>query len=132
MKTLSSILEPLFLICLGGMLYYFMELTTRGHSHYSMMLCGGLSFYAASLINRYFEGKLSLLSRMILSAIVITLIELCFGLYFNLYLHLHVWDYSTHLIQYKGQICLTFSILWFFLSLPIFWVEKGVRKGLFS
>lgn len=132
MKTLLSILEPLFYISLGGMAYYFLEITCRGRSHYSMILCGGIAFYSVSLINRYLENKLSLLSRMILASAAITIIELVFGLYFNLHLHKNVWDYSTHFINYKGQICLSFSVIWFFLSLPVFYIDKKVRTFLFS
>lgn len=129
---LSSWLNDLFLICFGGTFYYLLEILVRERSHYSMILCGGLAFYSASLINRFFESRLFLITRMILSALVITQIELCFGLFFNLFLHQHVWDYSTHLIQYQGQICLSFSILWFFLSLPLFWLEKFFRRHLFA
>lgn len=132
MKTIQTLLEPLFFICLGGVIYYFIEIAFRGESHYSMILCGGTAFYIVSLINRHTEDKLSLLSRMIISSLVITFIEFWFGVYFNLYLHENVWDYSTHLIQYKGQICLTFSVIWFFLSLPLFYIEKAVRVHIFS
>lgn len=132
MKTFSSILEPLFYISLGGMAYYFLEIACRGRSHYSMILCGGLAFYCVSLMNRCLEDKLSLLSRMILASAVITIIELFFGLYFNLYLHKNVWDYSTHFINYKGQICLSFSVIWFFLSFPIFYIDRKLKIFLFS
>ena len=131
MKTISSLLEPLFFICLGGIIYYFIEIAFRGESHYSMILCGGIAFYTVSFLNRHLEDRLSILSRMILSALLITLIEFWFGVYFNLYLHEDVWDYSGHFIQYKGQVCLTFTVIWFFLSLPLFWVEKYIRSHIF-
>ena len=127
MKTFHFMIESLVLFFFGGLTYYCLELVFRGYSHYSMFLCGGLAFYLVSLFNRHFEHSLYLVTRLILSACIITLVELLFGAIFNLYLGYSIWDYSEHIIQYKGQICLTFSILWFFLSLPVFWLEKGIR-----
>ncbi|MDO4554720.1 MAG: hypothetical protein Q4B70_06220 [Lachnospiraceae bacterium] len=132
MKIIEKILTPLFLLSFGGMAYYMIEIVFRGESHYSMMLCGGLAFLSVSLFHRHFENRMMLLSQMILSSLIITGWELLFGLYFNIHLDQDVWDYSNQLIQYRGQISLTFSVLWFFLSFPIFYIEKWIRTHLFS
>lgn len=132
MKLISSILEPVFFICFGGIGYYFLEILFRGESHYSMMLCGGFAFYLVSLLNRSLENRFWIITRMMLSALLITFLEFCFGYYYNLFLHQQVWDYSTHLFHYQGQVCLTFSILWFFLSYPLFCLERFFRFHLFS
>lgn len=127
MKKLYFIIESLFLFFFGGLIYYCLELFFRGFSHYSMFLCGGLAFLCVSLFNRKYESHLYLITRLIISSFIITAIELLFGIIFNLHLGYSVWDYSEHAIQYRGQICLTFSILWFFLSLPLFWIERRLR-----
>lgn len=132
MKPFYPMIEALFFFFFGGTLYYCLELIFRGHSHYSMILCGGLAFYFVSLMNRHFERFLHLVTRLILSSMIITGTELIFGIIFNLHLGYSVWDYSEHAIHYRGQICLTFSILWFFLSLPLFWVEKKIRLAFLS
>ena len=36
----------------------------------------------------------------------------------NIILQWNVWDYSNVPFNVMGQICLPFSIIWFFLSLP--------------
>lgn len=127
MKPFYRMLEALFFFFFGGTLYYCLELIFRGHSHYSMILCGGLVFYFVSLMNRHCEKVLHLVTRLILSSMIITGTELIFGIIFNLHFGYSVWDYSEHAIHYRGQICLTFSILWFFLSLPLFWLERKIR-----
>lgn len=130
MKTIYALFEAFFYVLLGGILYFNTEILYRGHSHYSMFLCGGIVFYCISLFNRIYDTKVCLLIRMIVSSIIITSIELLFGILFNLYLNQHVWDYSNQFLNYKGQICLGYSILWFFLSLPILYFEQILRHRL--
>lgn len=132
MKSGYHILESLFFICFGGLVYYFIEITFRGFSHYSMFLCGGVIFYLISLFNRRYSASLHFVTRMIIATFIITAIELIFGIIFNLILHRQVWDYSAHYYHYKGQICLTFSILWFFLTPLVLYLEMFLRHFLFS
>ncbi len=120
--------EPLFFILFGGTIYYYIEILYRGYSHYSMFLCGGLIFYVISLFNRCCMSSFHFVTRMIICTFIITTIELTFGIIFNLNLQMQIWDYSSHYYHYKGQVCLTFSILWFFLSFPILYIEPKIRK----
>ena len=46
----------------------------------------------------------------------ITVSELICGMIDNLWLKLNVWDYSNIPLNYLGQICLPFCMLWFVLS----------------
>ena len=127
MNTLFKYAEPLFYISFGGLLYYIIEILYRGHSHYSMFLCGGTVFYCVSLLNRKYREKLPLIIRMLLCTFIILSCELLFGILFNLYLKMNVWDYSNLKYNYKGQICLTFSIYWFFLTIPLLFLEERIR-----
>ena len=131
MRKTDSITEIFFFFIFGGLTYYTIEILYRGYSHYSMFLCGGIVFYSISLFNRRYNYTLHLVTRMIVSALIITVIELLFGIFFNLILLKQVWNYSTHFYNYRGQICLTFSILWFFLSLPVLYTEEKIRFLLF-
>ena len=130
MKHIYSIIEAVFYIFFGGLIYYLIEILFRGYSHYSMFLCGGIIFYCISLFNRRYFCSLHVITRAIIAAFIITLIELLFGILFNLYLHMQVWDYSNQYYNYKGQICLTFSILWFFLSFPVLSMDSFIQKQL--
>lgn len=105
-----------FLISVGGMLYYNFEILYRGYSHISMFFCGGLSFYSIGLLNETKKKSLSFLSQMFLGGAIITCYEYITGIIVNLKLHLNVWDYSNVPLNYKGQICLIYSLFWVFLS----------------
>lgn len=126
MKKLILSLEAIYYILLGGIIYYFIEILFRGYSHYSMFLCGGIIFYCISLFHRRYDS-LHLITKMIMCSFIITVIELTFGIIFNIWLKQGVWNYTDQYFHFKGQICLTFSILWFFLSLPALYLEKKIR-----
>ena len=112
----KKILQPLFLISTGGMAYYNFEIFYRGFSHISMFLCGGLSFYGIGLLNENKKVKLSFPAQMALGSIIITSLEYITGYIVNIKMGLDVWDYSSQPFNYRGQICLLFSVIWFFLS----------------
>ena len=48
---------------------------------------------------------------------IVTGAELVTGMILNVWLGLGIWDYSGMPFNYKGQICLPFSILWIFVSI---------------
>src|SRR3990167_4983999 len=54
---------------------------------------------------------------VILLLIITTGIELIFGLYYLNYKVLRFWDYSGYLLNYKGLICLQFSLYWLIISM---------------
>lgn len=91
--------------CFGGSAYVGLEVLFRGRSHGSMFLAGGSCFL---LLGRL--GKLPLLPRALAGAGVITAVELATGLVFNR--DHRVWDYRELPLNFLGQICLPFSLLW--------------------
>ena len=106
----------------GGALYYTIEFIWKnfiicGNCHWSMFILGGLCFIAIGSLNEYIPWEWSLIKQGIIGAIIITSLEFVFGLIFNIWLQLDVWDYSHLPLNFMGQICLPFSITWFFLSL---------------
>ena len=50
----------------------------------------------------------------------------------HVWLGLGVWDYSGMLLNYKGQICLPFSILWIFVSIAAVVLDDWLRYWLFG
>lgn len=108
-----------FLFATGGLGYSVMEVFWRGYTHWSMAIAGGLSFLSIYFINVNF-GDFSILLRSLMGAAVITLIELIFGVIFNLILKWNIWDYSDMFFNVKGQICLLYSFLWFSLCFVLF------------
>ena len=73
-----------------------------------------------------------LISQMFISMVVITSLELVFGLILNVVFNLGIWDYSNMPYNLFGQICLLFSVAWFFISLPAIIIEDWARYILFD
>lgn len=104
------------LFTLGGGAYVGLELLWRRRSHVSMFAAGGLSFL---LLGKIREMPLPKPIKPVAGAGMITAVELAAGLLVNR--DYRVWDYRTLPGNYKGQICLPFSLLW----IPVSWT--GMR-----
>ncbi len=102
----------------GGFVYCGIEILYRGFSHISMLFAGGLCFLLVGMVEAVLGESASLVAQMLFCGIVITGVEFLVGLLVNRQLHLNVWDYSAEQYNYKGQICLLNSNLWFLLSGP--------------
>lgn len=106
------------LYLIGATGYYALEVAFRGHSHWSMAICGGLCLCLIFLANRRLL-RLPLLLRALVGALIITAVEFAAGCLLNLHLGWHVWDYSSLPYNLWGQIAPLYSALWFALSIPI-------------
>ena len=100
----------------GGVIYYIIELIGRGHSHWTMFILGGLCFIALDLINEVIPWGMPFILQMLIGSIIITVLELITGLIVNIALEWGVWDYSKMTFNFLGQVCLTFSVIWFFIA----------------
>ena len=102
------------LFLLGGSAYVGVEYLWRGRSHISMFLAGGTCFLLLGRIAAM-RPKVPLLPRAFLGAAVITAVELFTGLLVNR--SYRVWDYRQMPLNFCGQICLPYFLLWMPLSL---------------
>lgn len=109
--------QGLFLFCMGGSVYFLIEIAYRGHSHISMFLCGGIGLCGIYAIHTVLKNNFAIF-RWILGALYITILEFWCGVIVNLILNLHVWSYASFPFNMLGQICLPFTIIWFFLCIP--------------
>ena len=100
------------LFALGGGAYVGLELLWRGRSHTSMFAAGGLSFL---LLGKLRETKLPYPAKTIAGAGLITAVEYTAGMLVNR--EYAVWDYRAVPGNFKGQICLPFSLLWIPVSM---------------
>lgn len=115
---LARLSGELALLAVGGCGYYALELACRGYSHWSMAICGGICLNAIYHMNHKMRKK-HILLRAGLGALIITAVELVCGSLVNLVFRLNVWDYSHLPLNFLGQICLPFSLLWMGLCIPI-------------
>ena len=127
-----SIIRNTLIFFIGGILYFIIELLYRGHSHYTMVILGGLCFIIIGLLNEnIFEWEMSVVGQMFISSIIITLLELVFGYILNIRLNLQIWTYIDQPYNLYGQICLLYSVIWFYLSLPCILIDDWLRHKLF-
>lgn len=101
----------LFLV--GGLLYILIEIAYRGHSHPLMFAVAGLSLILVGLLDER-KNPPPIVLQMIEGGLIITILELITGLLFNQ--DYHIWDYRNIPLNFKGQICLPFSVAWCLLS----------------
>lgn len=111
------------LFCLGGGGYVTLELLWRRRSHGSMFLLGGLCFLALGRMK-----PLPLPVRTVAGAAVITGLELLTGLTVNR--DYRIWDYRAVPMNYRGQICLPYTLLWIPLSLAGFFLYDRAEEAL--
>lgn len=101
---------------IGGIGYGLIEILWRGHTHWSMLSLGGICFTVFGKISSNFK-KVGLLYKSIIGCIFVTAAELIYGIIFNIILKKNVWDYSNVPLNFKGQICLLYSVFWWILGL---------------
>ena len=111
--------KKLTMFCAGGAAYVCLELLWRGRSHSSMFLAGGSCFMLLGRLGRCIKDPIL---RCIGSAAVITLVELIVGLLFNR--RYKVWDYRAVPLNFKGQICLPYFLLWMPVGQLGIWIYK--------
>lgn len=120
------------LFYLGGTAYLTLEFAWRGQSHGSMFMLGGLCFLLLGGWVARME-RLPLALRAVLGAGVVTVLELLTGLLVNR--EFTVWDYRSLPLNFLGQICANFSLLWIPVSLAAMflytWAEKRMDNAPF-
>lgn len=113
------------LFYVGGAGYMTLEFLWRGRSHGSMFLLGGLCFTVLGKLRRL---RLPLGLRAVSGAAAITGLELLTGLALNR--DYRIWDYRAMPLNYRGQICLPYSLLWLPLSVAGFFLHDRAERAL--
>jgi predicted membrane protein len=96
-----------------------------------MAVVGGICFLVIGGLNNYIPWEMPLWKQASVGALFVTAMELVVGIPLNLMLGLHIWDYSSLPFNLLGQICLPFTVLWFFLALLCIFVDDWLRYVLF-
>ena len=121
------LLKHLVLFLVGGILYVLMEILWRGYSHWSMLMLGGICFVLIGLINEVIPWEMPLWKQGIIAAAIITTLEFITGCIVNLWLGWNVWDYSDVLLNFYGQICLPFFLLWVIIGIAAVVLDDWLR-----
>lgn len=132
MMRLKECLKCALLFLIGGVLYCCVELLWRGRTHWTMAIVGGICFVVIGGLNNYIPLEMPLWKQAGVGSLFVTAMELVVGIPLNLFMKLHIWDYSSLPFNLLGQICLPFTIAWFFLSLLCIFVDDWLRHVLFK
>ncbi len=123
---MQKFIKLLIVFLIGGFIYGGIEITFRGYTHWTMFLAGGFIFSVLYKLFGYI-GKGHIILKCLLGCVIITTVEFLTGVGVNMLLSWGVWDYSDKMLNLFGQICLQFSIGWFFLSIPASLLIDGIR-----
>ncbi len=93
------------LFCAGGLGYMGLELLWRGWTHSAMFFAGGTCFLLLGRLRKQPPWV-----KAVAGAGIITAVELAAGLLVNR--QYTVWDYRAVPLNFLGQICLPYSLLW--------------------
>lgn len=121
--------KDLIIYFIFGISYYLLEIIWRGHSHWTMIILGGICGLLIGLINEI-TPKMKVWYQMLLGSVIVTVLEFVTGCILNLWLGLGIWNYSNLPLNIHGQVCLIFSFLWFLLSYIVIWLDDFIRKRL--
>ncbi|MCD7844523.1 MAG: putative ABC transporter permease [Oscillospiraceae bacterium] len=122
-------LELLTALTLGGTIYGLIEILWRGHTHWSMVLTGGVCFAFMYLVSA--QPGLGQPAQYALCALLVTTVEFVSGWIFNRLLGWNVWDYSSMRLNLYGQVCLRYSLYWLILSVPGCALARLIRGRVF-
>lgn len=119
----NSVLLEIIVFVLGAASYAMIEVLFRGHTHWTMVLTGGACVLTLYYLQDWLLG-MPLVLGALAGAVIITFYELCVGVIVNLKLGWNVWDYSQMPCNVLGQICPTFTAMWFGLCLVFLGLVK--------
>lgn len=118
--------QGLFAFLMGFFIYSLLEIVNRGYTHWTMSLTGGAVLAIMYSVNS--RRTMTLIKSCFIGAFVITAIEFAVGIFDNIVMDWNVWDYSDMPLNVLGQICLPFSVLWFLLCVPAFYLCRGIKE----
>ena len=124
---MKRIATDTFVFSFGYAAYSLIELAYRRYTHFTMGIAGGLCLLILYRLYRA-HPDFSLLRKCVLGSLIITAVELLFGIVLNRFLKLGIWDYSGMPLNILGQVCPLFSLYWMLLCLPASCLTKSFAK----
>jgi uncharacterized membrane protein len=126
------ILKNVVLSYVGFTTYIAIEVCYRSRSHWLMGICGALALLILDKINNYISWDMDILLQGCIGSALITGMEFIIG---NLSLAgvlPKMWDYSNVWLNYKGIICLPFSLIWIVLSICAIMLADAINYYIFD
>lgn len=123
MTRYSKLVLSALLWVFGGTVYFLMEVaykTATGHPErisWTMLLLAVLLTVPVERAGAELPWDCPLQAQALVCAALATAVEFVAGVVLNLWLGLGVWDYAHLPLNLFGQICLSYSMLWWALCL---------------
>lgn len=111
---------------LGAVSYCAVEMLWRGRTCAGMGVTGGVCMAAFCALRRRHRG--SLLSLCLRGGLMITMAELIYGMLWNK--DRETWDYSHLPLNWRGQICMRYFMLWCLLCIPMYGAARLLERHL--
>lgn len=119
------------LFVVGFCLYTTIEVLFRGFSYWQSGVIGGIALILIGRLNNEISWDFPLFWQCIVGGGIVTLLELMVGTYDRLFWHIHMWDYSHIPLNYRGIICLPFSVAWCGLALVAVLLDDCIEYYMF-
>lgn len=129
---MSKIGKCVFMFIFGFMGYVTIEVIFRNVSYPLMGLCGGLVFVLLDRINDKISWDIDILVQGTIGSLLITSLEFIIGEMSLRGLIQPMWDYSDMPFNYKGIVCLPFSLIWVGLSIIAIVVADFINYYIFN
>jgi len=114
---MSRLSKILFMAYIGFTTYLSIEIIFRGYTFWEMGVLGAIAFLFLDQLNDRISWDMDILLQGCIGSALITGMEFIVG---NLTLFgwlPKMWDYSNMWLNYKGIICVPFSLIWIALSI---------------
>ncbi|WP_051588786.1 hypothetical protein [Ruminococcus sp. NK3A76] len=125
-------LEGVCVFFTGAFCYGLCELIARGRTHITMGLLGGVAMLFIHFLGEKRRNGMLIITAMAAGALFITAVEYIAGLILNISLGLAIWDYSSLALNYRGQICIEYSLKWGLITLAGMLFDELLRVFVFK
>lgn len=117
---------------IGASSYVFIEVIYRGYSFLPMAVCGGLAILLLDKLNNRISWNMDILFQGCIGSLLITLMEFIIGYGSLIGVFPQMWDYSNVILNYKGIICVPFSLIWILLSILAIMLADAINYYVFK
>ena len=126
--------KAIILFLIFGLIYFIIETIWKGHlTHWSMFIVAGFAGVLIGGINEYIPWNMPFWQQCFIGMIIATIFEGCSGLILNVWLKLHIWDYSNSFLPFfYQQCCVPFCIAWLVLSGLCIIIDDYIRYKFFG
>ena len=129
----KNLKKDLILIFIMGSIYMILEGLWRGWTHISMLVVGGIAAFLIGRLNehpKFYDKKMC--QECLIGTVIILILEFISGMVLNVWLKLHIWDYSNTWGNLYGQICIPYAVIWFLLVPLNVYADDYLRYRLFG